>query len=451
MSNILAIIPAKANSQRVPNKNLRDLCGMPLWFWSVAYAHSEGIKPVVSTDSEDIIKMCASINVDVIKEEVNDSKMSNCIKQALEKYPMCKWGVLLQPTSPIRCPGMLYKMVKQLQVSKSGSYTCEKVKPQGKIMGEFRNAFRSQDQQDWIYAFDGNILIFDADRVRNGEELLVEDSLAIVQSDLYNLQIDTESQYSVFKSICDNNPGLLPFPARKQVKTVCVVSNKTDFKRNYTKFVDSCDVVIRTNKMDGLPTGACGTKTDICVTGSWFRTLLHTPEERKDELLAAIPRTYFSSDPVDPVSWRLHKKAVNGQHITLAEYPAEFYRKVAKWTSFGKAVWLARHLFPSAQIFLLCDMNVVCRSGNNSAHIISSEVDWINSSYDIQNINEELVIDDGLYSVKLTDEEKTRVERVDAEVQAAANRVSQKYSQLEATLKQQGAINIGPYTWKVSQ
>ena len=69
----------------------------------------------------------------------------------------------------------------------------------------------------------------------------------------------------------------------------------------------------------------------------------------------------------------------------------------------------------------------------------------------MQNINEELMTGDGLYSVQLTDEEKTRVERVNADVQAAANRVSQKYNQLEAKIKQQGAINIGPYMWKVSQ
>jgi hypothetical protein len=203
--------------------------------------------------------------------------------------------------------------------------------------------------------------------------------------------------------------------------------------------------------MDGLPTGAVGTKTDICVTGSWFRTLLHTPEERKDELLATLTRTYFSADPVDAVSWRIHKNMINAQFTQLAEYPAEFYSKVEKWTSFGKAVWFARHLFPAAELYLVCDLDVVCRSGNDSAHFISSEVNWINSQSDIVNVNEELLQGEGTYSKPLTEEEQAKVNKVDEEVNLAASRVTAQYNNMVAKLKQGGAMRIGPYFWKLSQ
>jgi len=53
---ILAIIPARGGSKRLPNKNILELDGKPLIAWSI----EEGLKSkyidkvVVSSDSEDI-------------------------------------------------------------------------------------------------------------------------------------------------------------------------------------------------------------------------------------------------------------------------------------------------------------------------------------------------------------------------------------------------------------
>lgn len=47
---------------------------------------------------------------------------------------------------------------------------------------------------------------------------------------------------------------------------ICVIANKQDLKENYSKFIDSCDKVVRINKMDNLSSGLTGTKTDIVFT-----------------------------------------------------------------------------------------------------------------------------------------------------------------------------------------
>lgn len=453
MSDTIAIIPAKATSERVPNKNLRLINELPLWYWSVAYALNEGVTPVVSTDSELIIDVCKKQNIAYFRETVDDCKMSNCVKQVLDAYPDVKWCALLQPTSPIRKPGQLHKMLAYSKEVGRGSYTCMKVKPQGQILGVFRNAFRSQDLKSWIYAFDGSILIFSADKIRAGEELLTAESAVIEQDDLYNLQIDTESQYSIIKSICADNAAWLPYPCVKPVKKIAIVSNKTDFKRNYSKTINDCDLVVRVNKMDGLYTGVTGNRVDICVSGTWLRTLLHTPAERKDHILAKVPRVYFSADPVDQISWREHRRQLNAPYNHLAEYPASYYSKVSNWTSFGRAVWLVKHLFPTAELLILCDLNVVCRSGNKSAHLISSEVEWINSQSNIVNINEELLFDEpaGKYSIPLTQEEKKQVEKVHEDNEAAIQRVTAEYNRISERLKAGETINVGPYTWKFAE
>ena len=55
----ICIIPARAGSKRIKNKNLKELSGKPLVSWSIECALSSGIfdKIILSTDSEDIAKI----------------------------------------------------------------------------------------------------------------------------------------------------------------------------------------------------------------------------------------------------------------------------------------------------------------------------------------------------------------------------------------------------------
>ncbi len=54
--SILAIIPARGGSKRIPKKNIKDFCGKPIIAYSIQAALSSGIfdEVMVSTDSEEI-------------------------------------------------------------------------------------------------------------------------------------------------------------------------------------------------------------------------------------------------------------------------------------------------------------------------------------------------------------------------------------------------------------
>lgn len=56
MTEILAIIPARSGSRGIPNKNIRNFCGRPLLYYSIAIAKKSGIfdRIIVDTDSEEI-------------------------------------------------------------------------------------------------------------------------------------------------------------------------------------------------------------------------------------------------------------------------------------------------------------------------------------------------------------------------------------------------------------
>lgn len=67
MSSVVALIPARAGSQRVPGKNVRVLAGHPLLAYAVATARQAQIfdRIVCSTDSEEIAAVARHYGADV--------------------------------------------------------------------------------------------------------------------------------------------------------------------------------------------------------------------------------------------------------------------------------------------------------------------------------------------------------------------------------------------------
>ncbi len=67
MSKVVALIPARAGSKGVPDKNIRSLGGYPLLAWSIAAClKTKAIdRVIVSTDSEDYATLARSLGADV--------------------------------------------------------------------------------------------------------------------------------------------------------------------------------------------------------------------------------------------------------------------------------------------------------------------------------------------------------------------------------------------------
>ena len=103
----LALIPARAGSKGIKNKNLAMLGGHPLLFYSVEAAkRAKGIdKIVVSTDGEAIGDYARSIGAEVLRRPsalaMDNTLSQDVVSHALLAYE-CDVLVLLQPTSPFR-------------------------------------------------------------------------------------------------------------------------------------------------------------------------------------------------------------------------------------------------------------------------------------------------------------------------------------------------------------
>ena len=110
---IVALIPARKGSKRIKRKNLKRLLGKPLITWTIEAAKK--VKKInsifVSTDDEQIIKLCKKYNVNVPwkrPKSLSGDKV-NSLNVALhflnwyeKKYSRPDGLLLLQPTSPYR-------------------------------------------------------------------------------------------------------------------------------------------------------------------------------------------------------------------------------------------------------------------------------------------------------------------------------------------------------------
>lgn len=106
--SIVALIPARAGSKRVPGKNFRALAGYPLIFWAIRAAKDAGIfaKIIISTDAD----YAQTENVMAIRrppEYAQDNSPDiDWVKHALKDIKADAFAIL-RPTSPFRTVQMI--------------------------------------------------------------------------------------------------------------------------------------------------------------------------------------------------------------------------------------------------------------------------------------------------------------------------------------------------------
>ena len=118
MNKIIAIIPARGASKRLPNKNIALLGTIPPLVHSINYAKANGIdRIIVSTDNLKIKEIALANAVEVIDRPkhlaTDDATTVSALKHVLETMDEAFENViLLQPTNPLR-PTNLFKEAYQ--------------------------------------------------------------------------------------------------------------------------------------------------------------------------------------------------------------------------------------------------------------------------------------------------------------------------------------------------
>ena len=128
---IVAVIPARGGSKRLPGKNLRQLCNRPLLYYSVAVCKLvEAIdRYYVTTDDPEIAAVASGYGAEVIHRPTDlatdETSTAAVVAHAAEQIVAVGHDlsavVTLQPTNPLRPPALVTKAINAFRTAECDS------------------------------------------------------------------------------------------------------------------------------------------------------------------------------------------------------------------------------------------------------------------------------------------------------------------------------------------
>ncbi|MDB4835625.1 acylneuraminate cytidylyltransferase family protein [Gammaproteobacteria bacterium] len=223
---ILAIIPARGGSVRLPGKNIRVLGGKPLIEWSIDAARkvSSIDKIFVSTDCNDIADVCRQTRLDVPvlrpKNLAGDKSstidvVKHTIEYLKERGEIYDFVLLLQPTSPLRSSDHVRKAIDMISSKKADAVIsvckCEHSPlwtsslPSDFSMTNFLDEkFNNIPSQELpvYYRLNGAIFLVNIERLYEEETfLLSSNSYGIEMDAMTSVDIDNEIDFLLAETI----------------------------------------------------------------------------------------------------------------------------------------------------------------------------------------------------------------------------------------------------------
>jgi pseudaminic acid cytidylyltransferase len=217
---VLAIIPARGGSKRIPRKNIKDFLGQPIMKYSIdAVIKSKCFDEVmVSTDDREIAKIAVECGAKVPffrsdKNSDDEATTADVIAEVLLEYK--KKGInydyvcCLYATAPFSTPEELIKAKEMLEKSNADSVfpviafgfpvqRSFKIDESGKLkMNWPKNInIRSQDLKT-IYHDAGQFYFLNVDKFLKNKKIFSENSMPIVVSESEAQDIDNEQDWKI--------------------------------------------------------------------------------------------------------------------------------------------------------------------------------------------------------------------------------------------------------------
>ncbi|WP_370000561.1 cytidylyltransferase domain-containing protein [Winogradskyella sp.] len=218
MGKTIAIIPARGGSKRLPNKNVKPICGIPLLAYSIKYALSNShiIDEVyVSSDSKNIKIIAQQYGAKIIHRPESLSGDSEptvtALKHVLDTIEDVDTVILLQPTNPLRPKSLLKDAFNVFKTDTRKSLFTVSIdnKKLGKIIGgkyqplNYKIGQRSQDLEP-LYFENGLLYITEAELIK--EKIIFNETSIpfIVNHKFATIDIDTQDDFDYAEYILKN-------------------------------------------------------------------------------------------------------------------------------------------------------------------------------------------------------------------------------------------------------
>ncbi|PIQ69029.1 MAG: N-acylneuraminate cytidylyltransferase [Candidatus Taylorbacteria bacterium CG11_big_fil_rev_8_21_14_0_20_46_11] len=215
---ILAIIPARGGSKRIPNKNIKDFCGKPLIAYTVEQAKQCSFidRVIVDTDSEDIATLAKNYGAEVpflrpVELAGDDAQVVDSVVRVLdrllqeEKYEPTH-VLILQTTSPLRESEDIEACMSLMQ--ETDATTVLTVAPthprlyhldgeQNLVLGN-KYTNESTNMQAWRPAFLLNgcfVYMVEASALRKEKKIITERTKAVICDKWRSVDLDTMEEW----------------------------------------------------------------------------------------------------------------------------------------------------------------------------------------------------------------------------------------------------------------
>lgn len=224
---ILAIVPARAGSKGIKDKNIIGLNGKPL----IAYSIEAGLKSkyinkvLVSTDGEDIAKLAKEYGAEVPflrpKHLSSDTAKTidcviHCIQELKNKGEKYDYIVLLQPTQPLRQAWHIDESIELIiKKDEDTLVSVSKVKEHPilvRTLDESGHAINllegssTKRRQEFpnFYKVNGAIYINKINENLNNETSLNDNKLVYIMDEKYDVDIDETIDLQIAEILLEN-------------------------------------------------------------------------------------------------------------------------------------------------------------------------------------------------------------------------------------------------------
>ena len=220
---IIALIPARAGSKGVPNKNLQEINGKSLVQMSIETAKkvSEIEEVFVSSDSEKILSLSADCGASLIMRSAEasgdearaEAVVEHFLNQIKGRFQDALLLVYLQPTSPFNSPESIKECIKiylakskpVVSVRKIADYP-EKMltlDQKGRLLPFHPDAKATINRQELPERFipTGAIYVFSEDDFSESRNIPVSGALPCVVSGKESLDIDNELDLEIARKL----------------------------------------------------------------------------------------------------------------------------------------------------------------------------------------------------------------------------------------------------------
>ena len=207
---IIAIIPARANSKRLKNKNIKSFMGKPLIYWTIKQALEIKLinRVIVNTEDSEIASIAKSYGAEV--PFIRPARLSNdnvsateVIKHAITKLKFNGIVVLLQPTSPLREKKDIIKGISMINNNVKSTMSVYKFPHPSEIvtLNKIGEKFNPLSKTKILNITNGAVYVATSDWLLKNPTFYCEDVYTYEMSAENSIDIDYDYQFKIAEAM----------------------------------------------------------------------------------------------------------------------------------------------------------------------------------------------------------------------------------------------------------